>query len=343
MRSSLVLAAAAALAVGAVARPHNNKPHLRKLHQAQKVNVVTEVAVEVVTVLVTVTGGQNQATSTKSPYSVTSSSTPAPEPTKVYAAPPAPPSSTPSPKPSPAPVPSPKPQPKPSAEAYIHYTPKPQPEVKPSPASTSPAKSSAPPAQSSAPPVAQPATPASHQSGKDQAYLSSGANYEAAVLYHHNAARANHNAASLAWDSACENNARIAAEKCIFAHYIPAGASQGQNIFTTSGDAFNVTAGITESWYKSELPPMMPYFGQANIPDEVFHSVGHLTQMVWKGTTKVGCVTIDCGDKMIVGNSPSTMNKFTVCNYAPAGNMGGAYAKNVDSPISQTNLGGWAD
>jgi uncharacterized protein YkwD len=336
MRSSFVLAAAATLAVGALARPHNNKPHLRKLHPAQKVNVVTEVAVEVVTVLVTVTGGQDQVVSSKSSYSTTSIVTPILKPTEVYAPPPAPLSSTPSPKPSPAPAPAPKPQPKPSAETLSHYTPKPQPEVKPSPAYT-------PPAQSSAPPVAQLATPASHQSGPNQAYLSSGANYEAAVLYHHNAARANHNAAPLTWDSTCEENARIAAQKCTFAHYIPDGAGQGQNIFTTSGDAFNVTAGITESWYKSELPPMMPYFGQANIPDEVFHSVGHLTQMVWKGTTKVGCVTTDCGDKMIVGGSASTMNKFTVCNYAPAGNMGGAYAKNVDSPISQSNLGGWAD
>jgi uncharacterized protein YkwD len=336
MRSSLVLAAAAALAVGALARPHNNKSHLRKLHQAQKVNVVTEVAVEIVTVLVTVTGGQDLTTSTKSPYPITRTGTPTPKPNEVYAPPPAPPSSTSIPKPSPASALAPNPQPKPSAEALSHYTPKPQPEVKPSPAYT-------PPAQSSTPPVAQPATPACHQSGPDQADLSSGATYEAAVLYHHNAARANHNAAPLTWDSVCEDNARIAAQKCTFAHYIPDGAGQGQNIFTTSGDAFNVTAGITESWYKSELPTMMPYFGQANIPDEVFHSVGHLTQMVWKGTTKVGCVTIDCGDKMIVGNSASTMNKFTVCNYAPAGNMGGAYGKNVDSPVSQTNLGGWAD
>jgi hypothetical protein len=147
----------------------------------------------------------------------------------------------------------------------------------------------------------------------------------------------------LTWDDACETNARIAAQKCTFEHYIPEGAGQGQNLFTVSGKAFNVTAGITESWYKGELQPMMPYFGRQDIPDDVFHSVGHLTQMVWKGTTKVGCVSVDCGDNMIVAGSVSSMNKYTVCNYAPAGNVGGRYAENVVAPISTTNLGGWAD
>jgi hypothetical protein len=183
----------------------------------------------------------------------------------------------------------------------------------------------------------------SHTSGKSQAYLSSGPEYQAAILYHHNAARANHNAAPLTWDNNCAATALQAANRCTFEHYIPTGVRQGQNLFTVSGDAFNVTAGITESWYKGELGPMRPYFGQANIPDEVFHDVGHLTQMVWKGTTSVGCVSIDCGSRMLVGGKPSTMNKFTVCNYAPAGNVGGGYAANVAYPNSLTALGSWSD
>jgi hypothetical protein len=173
--------------------------------------------------------------------------------------------------------------------------------------------------------------------------LSSGSEYQAAVLYHHNAARANHNAAPLTWNADCEANALIAAQRCTFEHYIPDGANQGQNLFTVSGSAFNVTAGITESWYKSEFPPMVPYFGASDIPDDVFHSVGHLTQMLWKSTTGVGCVSIDCGNKMIVNGQTSTLNKYTVCNYAPPGNVGGRYAQNVGSPISSTNLGSWTD
>lgn len=179
--------------------------------------------------------------------------------------------------------------------------------------------------------------------GTAQAYLSAGPDYQAAILYHHNAARANHNAAPLTWDSTCEQNARIAAERCDFVHYIPSGVRQGQNLYTTSSTAFNVTAGITESWYKSEFPPMLPYYGQANVPDDVFHKVGHLTQVVWKGTTGVGCVSIDCGSKMTINGQPSKLARYTVCNYSPPGNVGGRFAENVARPNSNTNLGSWTD
>jgi hypothetical protein len=179
--------------------------------------------------------------------------------------------------------------------------------------------------------------------GTQQANLASGTDYQNAILYHHNAARANHGAGPLTWNTACENNARIAAQTCNFAHYIPEGANQGQNLFTVSGTVFNVTAGITESWYKSEFPAMQPYFGQPSLPDAVFHNVGHLTQVLWKGTTGVGCVSLDCGANMKINGAASTLNKFTVCNYAPAGNIATLYAANVGFPLSTTNLGSWTD
>ncbi|KAF2818506.1 PR-1-like protein [Ophiobolus disseminans] len=193
-------------------------------------------------------------------------------------------------------------------------------------------------------PTPQPsAPPDTHVKGPKEAYLSFGPEYAAAMLYHHNAARANHEAEPLTWDDACESNARLAAQRCNFKHYLLHDAGQGQNLFTVTGEAFNATAGVTESWYKGEMEPMMPWFGKTDVPDDVFHEVGHLTQLVWKGTTKVGCVSIDCGDKMIVGGAPSKMNKFTVCNYAPAGNVEGGYAANVVAPLSKSHLGGWAD
>lgn len=233
--------------------------------------------------------------------------------------------------------------PEPSAEPRPGAQPEPELESEPQP---QPSSTSIEQRLSSAAPELRPSTAASldnHVSGPDQAYLSAGPEYQAAMLYHHNAARANHEAKPLTWDAECEANARIAAKKCLFEHYIPKGADQGQNLFTVSGDAFNATAGVTTSWYQGELVPMMPWFGKPDVPDEVFHSVGHLTQLVWKSTTKVGCVSLDCGDTMIVGGSTSSMNKYTVCNYAPAGNMGGEYAMNVAAPISSTDLGGWAN
>jgi hypothetical protein len=41
---------------------------------------------------------------------------------------------------------------------------------------------------------------------------------------------------------------------------------------------------------------MKPWFGKNNLPHEVFEQVGHLTQLVWKETTKVGCVSLDCSE-----------------------------------------------
>jgi uncharacterized protein YkwD len=182
----------------------------------------------------------------------------------------------------------------------------------------------------------------SHRSGPQQAQLSAGPDYQASVLYHHNVARANHNAMPLTWDAKCEANARIAAQRCTFEHYIPQGAGQGQNIWASYG-SFNVTGGITENWYNSELPLMMPYFGQADIPSQAFGSVAHLTQMAWKPTTGVGCASVDCRGKMKVYGQLSNIDKFTVCNYAPAGNVFGRFAQNVDPPRSTTNLARWTD
>lgn len=198
---------------------------------------------------------------------------------------------------------------------------------------------------SSTPPTAVPSVGPSHISGPSQATLSVGAEYQAAILYHHNAARANHGAGPLVWNNTVAQTASLAANTCNFAHYLPAGAGQGQNLFTVSGNYFNVTAGITESWYKGEFQAMLPYFGQASLADAVFHNVGHLTQVLWKGTTSVGCVSLDCGTNMIVGGAPSTLNKYTVCNYYPAGNVGGQYAINVGLPISTSPaaLGSWSD
>ncbi|KAF3002957.1 hypothetical protein E8E13_004255 [Curvularia kusanoi] len=184
-----------------------------------------------------------------------------------------------------------------------------------------------------------------HTPGPAQASLTpaDGAAYIDAILFHHNAARANHNAAPLVWNTSVAATAAITAQTCNFAHYIPDGVRQGQNLFTTSGSVFNVTAGITESWYKGEFQAMLPHFGEASLSDDVFHNVGHLTQVLWKGTTSVGCNSVDCGSNMKVGGQPSNLNKYTVCNYWPAGNVATQYAINVGSPISTTNLGSWSD
>lgn len=188
-----------------------------------------------------------------------------------------------------------------------------------------------------------------HESGEQQALLTpaDGDAYKNSILFHHNKARANHGSVPLVWNDTVAATAKAVAETCNFEHYFPPGVppgTQGQNLFTISGQYFNVTTGITESWYKDEFPPMVPYFGQASIPDDVFAKVGHLTQLLWNGTTSVGCYSLDCSGRMIVDtNTNSPINKYTVCDYYPAGNVGGQYADNIGDPIDSVNLGSWKD
>ena len=182
--------------------------------------------------------------------------------------------------------------------------------------------------------------PQAHPTGSAEAYLSSGTDYQNAVLYHHNFHRQNHGSVALVWDATCAQNALIAAQRCNWSHYIPPGVAEGQNIYANNYPGQNVTSAITETWYKNEFPPMGPYWGK-EVPSSVFSSVGHLTQMVWKGTTKVGCVSYDCGTKMIMPNGKAYPH-FTVCNYSPPGNVQGQFGANVAAPIQSTNLGTWS-
>ncbi|PHH76341.1 hypothetical protein CDD82_4044 [Ophiocordyceps australis] len=50
------------------------------------------------------------------------------------------------------------------------------------------------------------------------------------------------------------------------------------------------------------------------------HETGHFTQLVWKGTTDVGCAREWCG---------RYMRWFVACEYWPPGNVQGQYAQNV--------------
>jgi len=119
------------------------------------------------------------------------------------------------------------------------------------------------------------------------------------------------------------------------------GGGYGQNI-AAGVKSDNVSAVITELFYNGEVrqyqddgnfkpndDPKAP-FNNAN-----FHAWGHMTQMVWLGTTSVGCVTVDCsaGGLTVPNSSGNIAPFFTVCNYYPPGNYENEYASNVGKPL----------
>ncbi|CAI6329267.1 unnamed protein product [Periconia digitata] len=344
MRSSVVLASA--LAAGVLAGPIERR------------KVYTETRVHVETVTVYVTAGQPLPTA--SADASVKSHKPEPEPSYVapkpssyaevappssYAEvpPPPPPSSSSSPVPIYTPIVIPSAVPTTSAAPTTSA--KPSTTVVPTTSSYAPPPPA--PSSSAPPPPATPVYGVDHISGEGQAELSSGQDYKNAALWHHNRARANHGASNLEWSDDCEAGAKTAAAFCDFEHHTTKG--QGQNLFTLSGDAYNVTAGITESWYKGEAD-IYHYWDQEPPKDSTgaldhdeFEKYGHLTQMLWKGTTHVGCVTVDCGARMTVGGASSKLNKYTVCNYAPAGNVVGSFGDNVAAAAGKYSGFKWTD
>lgn len=122
----------------------------------------------------------------------------------------------------------------------------------------------------------------------------------------HNEHRARHRVASLAWSSRLESGAQEWADNCVFSH-------------SQSGDGENLAKGYSSvddavrAWYNEETSYNYnsPSFSK---------STGHFTQMVWKGTTELGC-GYNAGCKMLV------------CRYAPAGNVQGQFGKNVLPPV----------
>ncbi|KAL1969334.1 hypothetical protein VTN77DRAFT_9526 [Rasamsonia byssochlamydoides] len=157
--------------------------------------------------------------------------------------------------------------------------------------------------------------------------------YQATILYNHNIHRANHSAAALTWSSDLEASALQLANGCVYEHNTDInGGGYGQNIgYGIPAD--NIGAMITNLMYNDEFGYFEGLYGQANPDMSNFDHWGHFSQIVWKGTTQVGCATVVCNS---LGNVDSSEPlPFTVCNYSPPGNYAGEYAENVGEPLGQ--------
>jgi len=137
-----------------------------------------------------------------------------------------------------------------------------------------------------------------------------------ALLAAHNRVRANHCAAPLAWSPALAAEATawarsLAQRNCAFEH---SSTPHGENL--AGGTASALGPDEVVAMWADEVAAYdfaQPGFGMAT---------GHFTQVVWKGTTHVGCGAAMCNG----------MSRW-VCNYDPAGNVEGDFATNVTPAV----------
>lgn len=103
------------------------------------------------------------------------------------------------------------------------------------------------------------------------------------------------------------------------------GGGYGQNI-AAGVKSDNVSAVITELFYNGEERAYADAdnYGKGTKEkdgwtDADFHVWGHMTQIVWVGSTSVGCATVDCSAGGLAKTGGNVAPYFTVCNYYPQG------------------------
>jgi uncharacterized protein YkwD len=178
------------------------------------------------------------------------------------------------------------------------------PPVGPSPAPVDPAPGSGP-GELAEPAAAHRRAPAGARAGSAPAYAD-------AFVDAHNQRRAPHCAPPLAWSAKLAQLAQqwansLRDQGCKFAH---SGGSTGENLAAGTIGLLDPEA-VVKMWYDE--------ISQYRFPSGGFSmQTGHFTQVVWRGTSQVGC-----------GHSQCKGLDIWVCEYDPPGNWEGQYRDNV--------------
>jgi len=139
-------------------------------------------------------------------------------------------------------------------------------------------------------------------------------------LQAHNTYRALHGVPPVTWSAAVAASAQAWADTCPSGH-TPPPRVYGENMAFASPASYNPGASTIVQWWYSEEP-------EYDYSNPGFSSdTGHFTQVVWKGTTEIGC-----GFKS--GCTTSLGANVWVCQYNPPGNHIGYFAGNVFPPNS---------
>ncbi|KAI5835892.1 PR-1-like protein [Schizophyllum commune Tattone D] len=123
----------------------------------------------------------------------------------------------------------------------------------------------------------------------------------------HNAERAKHGADPLTWSDEVAKYAQDYSAKCVWEH---SGGQYGENL--AAGPGLTIE-GAVNMWNEEskDYDPANPQYS-------------HWTQVVWKGTTQLGCGVTVCPSVAGMDNA-----SLYVCSYNPPGNYIGEFGENV--------------
>jgi len=121
----------------------------------------------------------------------------------------------------------------------------------------------------------------------------------------HNQYRALHSAPALSWSDDLASYAASHAAGCVFQH---TGGPYGENL----------AAG-----YDSITDAVAAWYAEGDGYDYSSGSYDHFTQVIWIGSTQLGCATVSCD------GSNGTPGTYLMCEYNPAGNVEGEFSQNV--------------
>jgi hypothetical protein len=130
------------------------------------------------------------------------------------------------------------------------------------------------------------------------------------ILDAHNRARAEHCADPLVWSPELAEAAQrwaehLAARRCALAH---SEDGLGENL---AGGTGLTGEQAVEMWMRERAHYRFASGGFSM-------ATGHFTQVVWSGTSRVGCGSVECSSMVL-----------WVCKYDPPGNVQGGYRENV--------------
>jgi hypothetical protein len=133
-----------------------------------------------------------------------------------------------------------------------------------------------------------------------------------ALVRAHNSVRAKHCAPPLTWSHKIAESAQkwantLRERHCMLGH---SGGAYGENLAAGTQGTLNAEA-VVAMWY-DEIKHFSFRSGGFSM------KTGHFTQVVWRGTQRVGC-----------GQSRCSGMDIWVCQYDPPGNVEGEYRENV--------------